>query len=70
MASLIEAITSTLGTAIQVVINLVSGLLALLAYIPMAMQVTTTTIGLLPTQLAGFGAALIAVSVAYLIIGR
>ena len=50
--------------------NIIAGTLQMLANIPTALQMLTSTIGYMPTVLVGFAMALVTINIVYLIVGR
>lgn len=70
MTEVIQAIISGLTSGISLLGNLVAGIMQMLWMIPVGLTTLMYSIESLPTVLVGFAAALITISVTYLIIGR
>lgn len=61
---------NTVLSLVSFVIEMVEGLLRLIALIPTAVTALTTSVGYLPSILATFAAATITISVIFIIAGR
>lgn len=70
MIEFFKSILNAVGTLLDLVKYLVTGLVQLFAMIPSAFSMLTYSIGFLPTVLLGFAAVAITLSIVYLIIGR
>lgn len=70
MTQVLESIISFLQSMFGLVGNLLAGIAQLLWMIPVGVSTLMYSIETMPTVLVGFAAALIAISVTYLIIGR
>lgn len=70
MTQFFEAILSALTGGLSLVGNLIAGIGQLLWMIPVGLTTLLYSIETMPTVIVGFAAALIAISVTYLIIGR
>lgn len=70
MTEVFEAIISGLTAGIGLIGNLIAGVGQLLWMIPVGLTTLMYSIQTMPSVIVGFAAALISISVAYLIIGR
>ena len=70
MIEFFKSILNAVGTLLDLVKYLVTGLVQLFAMIPSAFSMLTYSIGFLPTVLLGFASVAITISIVYLIIGR
>lgn len=70
MVDAAKAVLDFLGTVLDFIEYLVSGLVQLLAMIPSAFSMLTYSIGYLPTVLLAFAAVAITLSIVFLILGR
>lgn len=65
-----KQIADFIGSLIQFVVQMVDGLIRLLALIPKCVTLLTDSIGALPTLLIAFASVTITVSVIFIILGR
>lgn len=70
MVDAFKAVLNFLGTVLDFIEYLVTGLVQLFAMIPSAFAMLTYSIGYLPTVLLAFAAVAITLSIVFLILGR
>ena len=70
MTSILQGIGDFLYAVVNLLLNLINGLVHLLEMIPSALTMTMNSIAVMPTVLTAFAVGLITVSVCYLVIGR
>lgn len=70
MSGVFQAIGDFLYAVVNLLLNLVNGLMHLMVMIPSALTMTMNSIAVMPTVLTAFAVGLITVSVCYLVIGR
>ena len=70
MVDAFKAVLDFLGTLLDFIEYLVTGLFQLFAMIPSAFAMLTYSIGYLPTALLAFAAVAITLSIVFLILGR
>lgn len=70
MANVFESVLNFVQMIGNFVSNIVTGLLAFIGMIPDALEVTTVSIGVLPTAFAGFATVGVLICVVFMIIGR
>lgn len=70
MTEVIQSIISALTAGLGLLGNLLAGIGQLLWMIPVGLTTLLYSIETMPTVIVGFAAALISISVVYLIIGR
>lgn len=63
-------IIAYLQSILQMIGNILAGMVQLLTMLPSAVSMLLTSIGTMPTVLVAFASGLIMVSVIYLIVGR
>ena len=66
----LQQIAEFLGSIIQLVVQLVFGIVRLLQIIPTAVMLLTESIGMLPSILVAFASVTITVCVIFIILGR
>lgn len=70
MVDAFKAVLDFLGTVLDFIEYLVTGLVQLFVMIPSAFAMLTYSIGYLPTVLLAFAAVAITISIVFLILGR
>lgn len=70
MTAIFQTIGDFLYAVVNLLLNLVQGLIHLLQMIPSALTMTMNSIAYMPGVLTAFAVGLITVSVCYLVIGR
>lgn len=70
MINILNQIVDFFYAIINLVINLVSGIVQMLSMIPSALTMLTNSVAFMPTILIAFAMGLITISVVYLIVGR
>lgn len=70
MAEFLRALLDTIVSLFAFLANIISGSLQLLRLIPQSMQFLTYSLSAVPAVVSAIAAALISVSVVYLIVGR
>ena len=70
MLGALKEIVNFIGMIIDFVVQLVTGIIQLLALIPKMVETLTASLGLLPSLLVGFAGVTITVAVIFIIVGR
>lgn len=70
MNNLFKSIGDFLYAVVNLLINMISGIVQMLTMIPAALTMLTNSVAFMPTILIAFAIGLITVSIVYLIVGR
>lgn len=70
MAEFLRALLDTIVSLLAFLANIISGSFQLLRLIPQSMQFLTYSLSAVPAVVSAIAAALVSVSVVYLIVGR
>ena len=68
--AILNAIGDFLYAIVNLLLNLINGVMHMLTMIPSALTMTMNSVAYMPVVLTSFAAAIITVSVVYLVIGR
>lgn len=68
--NVLKSIGDFIYAVVNLLINLVSGVVQMLTMIPSALTMLTNSVAFMPTILVAFAMGLITVSIVYLIVGR
>ena len=66
----LQGLIDIIMSLVNLAISLVEGIIQLLGLIPLAVQMLTMSIGILPSILVGFATATITICVIFVIVGR
>lgn len=68
--NVLKSIGDFIYAVVNLLINLVSGVVQMLTMIPSALTMLTNSVAFMPTILIAFAMGLITISIVYLIVGR
>lgn len=70
MFKFFDWIVNTISSLLEFLWSIIKGLIQLISLIPTAVNMLTTSIGVLPSLFIGFATATITVSVIFILVGR